>query len=51
MIATRNGSAAVVRQLVDSGANTKLRNNDHAAAVDIAEARGFAAILQLLGGQ
>lgn len=50
MVASRNGDAPIVRRLLEGGASPRLRNRDRAAAVDIAEARAFPQVAQLLRG-
>jgi hypothetical protein len=37
-----------VRRLLSAGASTRLRNKDRATAADVARARSFAAISELL---
>jgi ankyrin repeat protein len=48
IIASRNGDAKTVRQLLDAGASAKLRNLDRATAADVAAARDFGQVLALL---
>lgn len=50
IVASRNGDAALVRRLLEAGASTRLRNRDRASAADIAAARNFPAVMQLLRG-
>ena len=50
IIASRNGDGALVRKLLDAGASARLRNKDRKSAADVAAARSFAAIAQLLNG-
>jgi ankyrin repeat protein len=48
IIASRDGNAELVRRLVAAGASAKLRNQDRVAAVDVAEARGFSQVAEIL---
>jgi ankyrin repeat protein len=48
IIASRNGNTALVRQLLKSGASTRLRNKNRASAADVAKARAFTGIVALL---
>ena len=48
IIASRNGSAALVKRLLSAGASSRLRNKDRATAADVARARAFPAIEALL---
>jgi len=48
IIASRNGNAALVQRLLSAGASTRLRNKDRASAADVARARAFSAIFELL---
>ena len=50
IIATRNGNSALVRRLLSAGASTRLRNKDRLSAADVATARSFPAIADLLKG-
>jgi ankyrin repeat protein len=51
MVASRAGRAQVVQRLLRAGASTTLRNADHAAAVDIAKARGLPDVTKLLAAE
>ncbi|TLZ14341.1 MAG: ankyrin repeat domain-containing protein [Gammaproteobacteria bacterium] len=48
IIASRNGNAALVRRLLSAGASTALRNKDRSTAADVARARAFPAVVELL---
>ena len=48
IIASRNGSVALVQQLLRAGASTRLRNKNRASAADVAQARAFPAVAALL---
>jgi ankyrin repeat protein len=48
LAATRGGSVAVVRELLNAGASAQLRNTDCASAIDVAKSRGHAELVQLL---
>ena len=48
IIASRNGNDALVQRLLKAGASTRLRNKDHLSAADVAAARSFSAIADLL---
>ena len=48
LIASRNGNAALVRRLLSAGASTALRNKDRSTAADVARARAFPAVVELL---
>jgi uncharacterized protein len=50
IIASRNGNSALVKQLLSSGASTRLRNKDRLTAFDVAAARSFPEITDLLKG-
>jgi ankyrin repeat protein len=48
MIASRRGDADLVKALLSAGASGRLRNRDRMTAADVAEARGFPTISELL---
>jgi ankyrin repeat protein len=48
IIASRNGNTALVQRLLSAGASTRLRNKNKASAADVAGARAFTAIAELL---
>jgi ankyrin repeat protein len=48
IIASRNGNAVLVQRLLSAGASTRLRNKNKASAADVARARAFTAIADLL---
>jgi uncharacterized protein len=48
IIASREGNDAMVQRLLKAGASTRLRNKDHHSAADVAAARSFSAIADLL---
>jgi ankyrin repeat protein len=48
IIASRDGNLALVRRLLTAGASAKLRNHDRIAAADVAEARNFRQLVQIL---
>jgi ankyrin repeat protein len=48
IVASRVGDATVVKALLAAGASTKLRNQDRAAAADVAQARDFGTVAALL---
>ena len=50
IIASRNGDAALVKRLLAAGVATRLRNGDKATAEDVAVARSFRNVAQLLRG-
>ena len=50
IVASRNGNTAVVRRLLSAGASTRLRNKDRLTAADVAAARSFASLAELLKG-
>jgi len=50
IIASRNGNTALARRLVNAGASTRLRNKDRLTAADVAAARSFPGLADLLKG-
>jgi ankyrin repeat protein len=48
IIASRRGDLGLVRRLLEAGAGSRLRNRDHSTAADIAQARGFHKIAEVL---
>jgi serine/threonine-protein phosphatase 6 regulatory ankyrin repeat subunit B len=50
IIASRNGNTALARRLVTAGASTRLRNKDRLTAADVAAARSFPGLADLLKG-